>query len=126
MEFKYLVNKEEKTVVCVIEEEEELRAVADDLRRATVTFIPRVEGWSVEDVQDLLKKYDYHLTKSVGKAVCMPQDTFDEKTGSRIARTRALNKFYHKRNSIIEIAVRELNWELCQVRWKIHPDAMYL
>jgi len=121
MEFIYKVDKEAKSVVCIITEREQRNAIINDLRKATVQHIPTNYGWTWCEYEDLVKRWDYHLTKSVGKAVCYGDDKFDLETGKSIARKKALEKYYSKRRKIFQFAIREYEWTLYNLYDKIRP-----
>lgn len=121
MDFIYKIDEEAKSVVCIITEKEQRNAIINDLRKATVQHIPTHWGWGWCEYEDLVKRWDYHLTKSVGKAVCYGDDKFDLETGKSIARKKALEKYYSKRRKIFQFAIREYEWTLYNLYDKIRP-----
>lgn len=85
---RFYVNEAERTVVCVI----------PDTSRMIMDFIWDNFNWSDVNMSDSIS---YNLRKNIrmpnsfmGKAVCAPEDMWDEETGRMIAFSKAKDKCY--------------------------------
>ena len=101
---KFIVKPEDKMVICIID-----RYNGEGLKYTLLDFI-RMEAPSSVDLypySKLMEKLEMP-TSFIGKAVCSPDDEWNEEIGKKIAYSRAKNKFYtsfYKRANIYVQAV---------------------
>lgn len=101
---KFIVKPEDKMVICIID-----RYNGENLKYTLLNFI-KVEALGSVDLypySKLMRKLEMP-TSFIGKAVCSPDDEWNEEVGKKIAYSRAKNKFYtsfYKRANIYVQAV---------------------
>ena len=98
---KFYVNKENRTVTCVIE----------DTKHLLEEFL-NYNLWVTPKVADKMK-YLYLPNKFVGIARCMPEDEWDEEFGRKLAYTKARKKlhtvFFKKANDYVNEVDNNIN-----------------
>ena len=103
---RFYVNEEERTVVCVIPK----------TRYMLENFVREHFKWNDFNF-DLGLEYEYMLTlylpsSFMGKAVCAPEDEWDEETGRMIAFSRAKDKcyksFFKRANKLVQMIDKRL------------------
>ena len=101
---KFYVNEEKRTVVCVISETKNmLRDFIEEHCNFNDVRIPRAifNYWNDNDTMGIMPP------SFMGKAVCAPEDKWNEETGRLLAYQRAKDKcyksFFKRANRIIEI-----------------------
>lgn len=105
-ECKFYVDEEAKTVVCVIPNTKDMlmRFIKDHFR------------WGDFDIWDgITWRLDYDLclpNSFMGKAVCSPDDEWNEELGKMIAFSRAKNKcyqsFFKRANKLVQVIDQRL------------------
>lgn len=110
----YSVDKEKRTVTCVLMYKISIPSLKDD-----TGVDPNVQWWkkpsahvhpytgSLMHVRSRAL-YDGKSLKVIGRAVCSPDDEFNEEIGKKIALTKAENKAYANTLCIIDAAVTEI------------------
>lgn len=98
---KFYVDEEKRVVVCVIPDTKKmLRDFIDDHFRFLNFDVGMGLGW------DGIRKFNMP-TSFMGKAVCSPDDEWDEELGRRIAFARAKDKcyksFFRRANALVQM-----------------------
>ena len=103
---RFYVNEAEHVVVCVIPH---TRRMVDDFIREHFSFND-VDFWYALDV-DKVRMPDSFM----GKAVCAPEDEWDEELGKMIAFSKAKDKcyksFFKRANTFIQMVVRQMTFK---------------
>ena len=95
---KFVVDKEKKKVVCILDEtRDRLYEYLDD-NRNYLSFLA-----TIADRKKVIRMPD----RFVGIATCSPDDEWDETLGRKIAFYKMRNKFYH---SLFKRADNFVNW----------------
>lgn len=109
---KFYVNEAERTVVCVIPRTKHLlREFIEDNFNFRDICIPRAifTYWDEDDVNFYMLNMPHSFT---GKAVCAPEDEWNEDTGRLIAFSRAKDKcyksFFKRANHLVQAIDRRL------------------
>lgn len=104
---KFYVNKEERTVVCVIPNTHNM------LREFMWDNCYEFSPYSFSDSYSTKIINEFNMPRSfMGKAVCAPDDEWDEELGRKIAYSRAKDKcyrsFFKRANNIVNLLDRWL------------------
>ena len=109
----YSVNKEKRMVTCVLQYNISIPSLEDN------TGVDPSKQWQKPSAHvhpytgSLMSVYSRALfdgkkLKAIGRAVCSPNDEFDEEVGKKIALARAENKAYANTLCIVDAAVTEI------------------
>ena len=109
----YSVNKEKRMVTCVLQYNISIPSLEDN------TGVDPSKQWQKPSAHvhpytgSLMSVYsralfDGNKLKAIGRAVCSPNDEFDEEVGKKIALARAENKAYANTLCIVDAAVTEI------------------
>lgn len=111
-ECKFYVNKDSRTVVCVIPEEingRYTRNMVEDFIEDNFQFADLKMDWSLSG--EFCRKLRMPKTFK-GKAVCAPEDEWNEELGRKIAFARAKDKcyksFFRRANLFVQTVDRRL------------------
>ena len=95
---KFVVDKEKKKVVCILDETRDMLYEYLDDNRNYLSFLA-----TIADRKKVIRMPD----RFVGIATCSPDDEWDETLGRKIAFYKMRNKFYH---SLFKRADNFVNW----------------
>lgn len=97
---KFIVNKEKRKIVCILENTDEL---LEDF----------IDGYTLDTLLFSRCKEVFLPNRFIGIATCSPEDEWDEEFGKRVAYTRMKNSFYkmffNKANIYIDRVDKEIN-----------------
>ncbi len=126
---RFYVNQDERTVVCVIPAEIERDGEIYQTKRMVTNFIYDHFDFSDFDLTVLEPKLRKQLTMPssfIGKAVCAPEDEWNEETGRLIAFSRAKDKCYKSFFKRANLYVQTLDQRLGDIITEFNDFGMKL
>lgn len=135
---KYFIDKDKRTIVAVMSaefDENGKSPYTHALEYITGRLKRKLRGdghrctWAINDLCGFfVKKYIDSYTYFYGKAVCSPNDEWDEEKGKEVARARALESFYKEvRRACDDISdmFNELGDMTHETSWKANDSYNY-
>lgn len=109
----YSVNKEKRMVTCVLQYKISIPSLEDNTGVDPATQWQKPSAHVHPYTGSLMRVYSRSLydgknLKVIGRAVCSPDDEFNEEIGKKIALTKAENKAYADTLCIVDAAVTEI------------------